>query len=94
MYGQRCGSSPVARRTGGLADSIEDGLTASCSARLPSRVAWEAIDRALNIFGNTDILQAMRHLAIAPNFSWFRSASSYEAIYARAVAQNAARSGA
>jgi starch synthase len=94
MYAQRFGSLPIARRTGGLADSIEDGVTGFLFRAASIDSCLDAIGRALNTFSSTDILHAMRRLAMARNFSWSRSASSYEAVYARAVAQNAARSGA
>jgi glycogen synthase len=35
MYAQRFGSLPVARNTGGLADTIENGVTGSCSTSRP-----------------------------------------------------------
>lgn len=91
MYAQRFGSLPIARRTGGLADSIEDGLTGFLFGAVSVDSCLEAIRRALNIFGNSDIFKAMRRLAMARNFSWSRSASSYESVYARAIARQGAR---
>jgi starch synthase len=92
MYAQRFGSLPIARRTGGLADSIEDGLTGFLFRAASIDGCLDAIGRALNIFGSSDILHAMRRLAMARNFSWSRSASSYESAYARAIVQGAALS--
>jgi len=85
MYAQRFGSLPVARRTGGLADSIEDGVTGFLFQALSVDGCLEAVGRALNIFGNADVFKAMRRLAMARDFSWSGSASSYEDIYARAI---------
>ena len=85
MYAQRFGSLPIARRTGGLADSIEDGLTGFLFRAISVEGCAEAVGRALNVFGNIDIFAAMRRLAMARNFSWSRSAASYQDIYARAI---------
>jgi starch synthase len=85
MYAQRFGSLPIARRTGGLADSIEDGVTGFLFQALSVDGCLEAVGRALNIFGNADVFKAMRRLAMARDFSWSGSASSYEDIYARAI---------
>jgi starch synthase len=85
MYAQRFGSLPIARRTGGLADSIQDGLTGFLFRTVSVESCQEAIGRALNVFGNADIFPAMRRLAMARNFSWSGSALSYENIYTRAI---------
>jgi starch synthase len=89
MYAQRFGSLPIARRTGGLADSIQDGLTGFLFRTVSVESCLEAIGRALNVFGNTDIFAAMRRLAMARNFSWSGSALSYESVYARAIERSA-----
>jgi starch synthase len=85
MYAQRFGSLPIARRTGGLADSIEDGLTGFLFGSDSVDGCLEAVRRALNVFGSRDIFAAMRRLAMARNFSWSRSAGSYQDIYARVI---------
>ena len=85
MYAQRFGSLPIARRTGGLADSIEDGLTGFLFRAISVEGCREAVGRALDVFGNTDIFAAMRRLAMARSFSWSRSAATYREVYARAI---------
>jgi starch synthase len=85
MYAQRFGSLPIARRTGGLADSIEDGLTGFLFRSSSVEGCLEAVGRALNVFDNSTIFAAMRRLAMARNFSWSRSAAAYQGIYARAM---------
>jgi starch synthase len=85
MYAQRFGSLPIARKTGGLADSIEDGLTGFLFRAISVEACLEAIARAFNVFGNSDVFMAMRRLAMARNFSWTKPAASYESIYARTI---------
>ena len=85
MYAQRFGSLPIARRTGGLADSIEDGLTGFLFRAISVESCLEAVSRAFNAFGNRDIFMAMRRSAMARNFGWAKPALSYQQLYARAI---------
>ena len=85
MYAQRFGSLPIARKTGGLADSIEDGLTGFLFRAISVDACLEAVVRALNVFDNSEIFMAMRRLAMARNFSWSKSAAAYQGLYARAL---------
>ncbi len=84
MYAQRFGSLPIARRTGGLADSIEDGLTGFLFRAISVESCLEAVTRAFNAFGNRDIFMAMRQVAMARNFGWTKPASAISSLYARA----------
>jgi starch synthase len=85
MYAQRFGSLPIARNTGGLADSIQDGLTGFLFRAVSVEACLGAITRAFNVFGNSENFMAMRRLAMARNFGWAKSAGSYQAIYTRAL---------
>lgn len=84
MYAQRFGSLPIARRTGGLADSIEDGRTGFLFDAASVDGCLEAIWRALDAFRHPSTLDAMRRVAMSRDFSWSSSASSYQSVYARA----------
>ena len=85
MYAQRFGSLPIARRTGGLADSIEDGLTGFLFRPISVEACLEAVTRAFNAFGNRAIFMAMRRSAMARNFGWAKPALRYQELYARAI---------
>jgi starch synthase len=85
MYAQRFGSLPIARRTGGLADSIEDGLTGFLFRPISVEACLEAVTRAFNAFGNRDIFMAMRKSAMARNFGWAKPALSYQQLYRRTI---------
>jgi starch synthase len=86
MYAQRFGSLPIARRTGGLADSIEDGVTGFLFQAVSSDSCGEAVGRALDVFGKSSLLEKMRRVAMGRDFGWSRSVKSYRSLYARAVA--------
>ncbi|TXH37633.1 MAG: glycogen synthase GlgA [Rhodospirillaceae bacterium] len=81
MYAQRFGSLPIAHRTGGLADTIEDGQTGFLFAgpTLPS--FFEAIKRGLDTFSSSRRLNKMRRQAMTRSFSWQQSALRYQEIY-------------
>lgn len=81
MYAQRYGSLPIARRTGGLADTIEDGLTGLLfdGSEVPAYRA--AIVRALEIFAAPELLSAMRCRAMSAPCYWHQSIAPYAELY-------------
>ncbi len=86
MYAQRMGSLPIARATGGLADTIKDGVTGFLF-RDPSLGAMlSAIYRAVDAFGSRRKLNAMRRAAMSEPYGWTRSAAGYSSVYDRALA--------
>ncbi len=94
MYSQRYGSPPVARRTGGLADSVEpyaDGRGTGFVFGHPSgRALRDAIWKGLELFRrDPDAFDALRRRGMARDFSWARAVAAYEDIYARAMALRA-----
>jgi starch synthase len=80
MYAQRFGSLPIAHRTGGLADTIQDGVTGFLFGHPSVAGLIGAIRRALQVFGSHSQLSAMRRVAMAQPFDWSRSASRYAAL--------------
>jgi len=81
MYAQRFGSLPVARRTGGLADSIEDGVTGFLFNESTIHSYQEAVQRALHVFAQPGLLNAMRCRAMASPFYWHQSIAPYAHLY-------------
>ena len=65
MYAQRFGSLPIVRRTGGLADTVEDGVTGFTFADASPRGFTGAVRRALETFGQKKRLNAMRRTAMS-----------------------------
>jgi starch synthase len=65
MYAQRFGSLPVARNTGGLADTIENGVTGFLFDESTAESYREALSRAFKVFAFPDLLNAMRCRAMA-----------------------------
>lgn len=83
LYAQRCGSLPIARHTGGLADTIEDGLSGFLF-REPNVESYRgAVNRALQVFRRPELLGAMRCRAMAAPVFWRQSIQPYTDLYQR-----------
>jgi starch synthase len=85
MYAQRFGSLPVAHRTGGIADTVEDGVTGFLFDDPSLAGLLSAVYRAVDTFGSRGKLNAMRRAAMARSFGWQQSASGYTTVYDRAL---------
>ncbi len=84
MRAQRYGTIPLARRVGGLGDTIEDGTTGLLfDSFSPDRLDW-TINRAVVRYRNTDAWRDMMEHAMAQDFSWERAVDRYFEIYDRA----------
>jgi starch synthase len=90
MHAQRYGSLPVAHRTGGLADTIEDGETGFLFSELSSEGLCGACRRAFQAFEDFETLAEMRQAAMARSFSWSSAAAEYEQLYARLIGRTQA----
>jgi len=87
MYAQRYGSLPIAHRTGGLADTIEDGVTGFLFREPSVNALVAAVRRGLDAFSSAPKLEAMRRAAMARSFGWNRSALGYKDVYGRVTAR-------
>ena len=87
MRAQRYGSLPIARRVGGLADTIEDGVTGCLFDAYEATALEEAAFRALAVYGRPADRARMMRDAMARDFSWERSVSAYIDVYRRILAR-------
>lgn len=89
-YAQCFGSLPIARRTGGLADTIEDGVTGFLFDEGTAASFLSAIQRALHVHNHPDLLDAMRCRAmVAPNY-WRHAAKPYDKLYRKLIKESLA----
>ncbi|WP_455925985.1 glycogen synthase GlgA [Pseudomonas putida] len=93
MYAQRYGSLPVARNTGGLADTIEDGVTGFLFNESTVASYEEALSRAFYVFSKPDLLNAMRCLSMTQPFNWSQAVEPYAKLYEELVSKSVAVSG-
>ncbi len=94
MIGMRYGCVPVARRTGGLADTVTDagdpGGTGVMFDEFHPWAVWDALERALRVYASPLRWADLQRNGMARDFSWSRSAQEYAALYERARAAHAA----
>ncbi len=84
-YAQCYGSLPIARRTGGLADTIEDGVTGFLFREATLDSYLQAIGRALNVHRRPLLLNAMRRKAMAAPLYWHQAVQPYDRLYRRLI---------
>ena len=90
MYSMRYGTPPVAHRTGGLADSIEqwDGVNGTGFLFEPHthEAFAAALEDALSVYEDRDAWRRLVTNGMQQDFSWAARAEEYRAVYRRAVA--------
>jgi starch synthase len=87
MYAQRFGSLPIAHRTGGLADTIEDGVSGFLFDTPTVDAYRHAIQRALYVYRHPNLLNAMRCRAMASPAYWQDSVQPYDRLYRRLLSE-------
>ncbi|MDI6641867.1 MAG: glycogen synthase, partial [Elusimicrobiota bacterium] len=87
MIAMRYGTIPVVHKTGGLADTVRqfDSKTKKGTGivfeKYSASALLEAIENALEIYGNKTLFNAIRENAFSEDFSWNRSVKEYLRIY-------------
>lgn len=85
MYAQRFGALPIAYRTGGLVDTIEDGRSGFLFSSLTGAGLTSAVTRALDAFRSKVAFVQMREHAMAKRFDWGKPTHRYAGVYAKAL---------
>ncbi|MGE5414747.1 MAG: glycogen synthase, partial [Syntrophomonadaceae bacterium] len=95
MIAMRYGCVPVARRTGGLADTVTDAGDPDGTGLMFDEFdpwsLWDALERALKVYAQPAKWAELQRNGMARDFSWTRSAREYASLYARAAAARAGR---
>jgi starch synthase len=91
MYAQKFGSLPVAHQTGGLADTIEDGVTGFLFPEPSLASMLNAVYRSFDTFSSARRLGVMRRAAMKRRFSWQQSAKRYTDVYEHASSSASTR---
>ncbi|MDR2872952.1 MAG: glycosyltransferase, partial [Xanthomonadaceae bacterium] len=86
MYAQRFGSLPVAHATGGLIDTVDDGVTGFLFQGASADALRHCLQRAFRVFRLPKLLNAMRRAAMLRPSGWDLAGREYRALYERAVA--------
>ncbi len=89
MRAQRYGALPVARRVGGLADTIDDQLTGFLFDEYSTAELDLAVQRALLVYEDEEAWPEHQREAMGRDFGWERSAQRYLKLYRRILAARA-----
>jgi starch synthase len=89
MRAQLYGALPVARRVGGLADTIDDGVTGILYDAYSPEAFDHAVQRAVTLYQDRALFTQLAKGAMRKDFSWRQSAEAYAAVYRRAAAARA-----
>ncbi len=81
MYSLRYGTVPVVHATGGLRDTVEDGVTGFVFAPAEVDALRDALERVFELWRRPAQWQAMMRAGMQQDFSWRRSAAAYAALY-------------
>src|SRR5437016_806440 len=84
------GAVPVARRVGGLKDSIIDGVSGFLFDEYSPAALAQAIRRAIDAYADRTVWRKLVRGAMAQQFGWHRSGEQYFALYGRALAVRSA----
>src|SRR2546429_384507 len=84
MRAQHYGAVPVARRVGGLKDSIIDGVSGFLFDEYSPAALAQAIRRAIDAYADRTVWRKLVRGAMAQQFGWHRSGEQYFALYGRA----------
>lgn len=79
LYALRYGTLPVVRRTGGLADSVDEAVGFLCGPAEAS--IHETIKRAIDTYRNAERWRTMQLEAMRRDHGWSASASQYLSLY-------------
>lgn len=86
MRAQLYGTIPVARRVGGLTDTIEDGATGFLFDEYSPAALGRATRQAIERYAEGHSWERMMHAAMSQDFGWRRSGEGYVQAYGRALA--------
>ena len=91
MYSLRYGTVPVVRAVGGLADTVQDGVTGFSFREYHPDALVSALGRAIDAFRAPAQWRALQLEGMRQDNSWDHSAQEYVTIYRRAIEQRLAR---
>ena len=92
MYSLKYGTVPIVRKTGGLADTVEDFNemtgkgTGFVFEKYDSAELLKTIKRACGLFGRKRIWNKIIRQGMEKDYSWNRSAKEYVELYRKVMA--------
>ncbi len=88
LIAMRYGSVPVVRVTGGLADTVREGVTGFTFSDYSADALWHALQQAIHIYRvDQKSWRAIQHHGMTADTSWTTSAQGYQQLYEWAIAR-------
>jgi starch synthase len=88
LIAMRYGSVPVVRATGGLADTVHDGVTGFTFLTSTAEDFWNALAQGLYIYrADPESWQALQRHGMTGDYSWETSARAYQQVYEWAISR-------
>jgi starch synthase len=88
LIAMRYGCVPVVRATGGLADTVQEGVTGFRFDDYSADAFWQAVQRALYVYNvNAIHWQTIQRNGMTADYSWERAAQGYLQLYEWAQAR-------
>ena len=81
MIAMRYATIPVARKTGGLADTIEEGKTGFLFEKYNTRAFLKSINKVIKAYQDKEEWFKLMKRAMEKNFTWNKSALAYRRLY-------------
>ncbi len=81
MYSLRYGTVPIVHATGGLKDTVEEGITGFVFEEDHAHALWLAIERALAAYADKPMWRRLMLAGMHKDFSWEVSARAYANLY-------------
>ncbi len=85
MRAQRYGALPLVRRVGGLADTVDQGITGFIFDGFEAEPLVGAALRSIDLFARPGEWERMMRAAMARDFSWEQSVAKYLNVYRRVI---------
>ena len=86
MYSLRYGTPPIVRATGGLADTVEDGVTGFVFRDAMPQVLLATVQRAATTWRDRHAWRRMQRTGMGQDWSWTAPARRYMELYGRILA--------
>lgn len=81
LIAMRYGTIPICRKTGGFADTVEDGITGFLFENFDSSSLIFSVEKFLQIYNDKEKLNEMRLTAMKRDFSWSNISKDYISLY-------------
>lgn len=89
MIAMRYGTLPLVRKTGGLADTVKEGINGFVFENYSASELSRTLRLVLKLFhNNPDKIAKMRLSAMREDFSWTKSARQYQKLYQKIIKES------